>query len=230
MRVVLPPRTLEALRRLIRERGRLDPLLVEPPAQVRHQPDVVLHRRRPVAALGQPQPKARRVGRQNAFHPRDRQSPHTLKARQPAAIMKTTPRLDAARCADFHPEVGITTRSAQIASCRRRHEAIFSTTRVRKAVRTASTGATGGPRRGVLRTRLNRPRIGPRPSIDTTLLLIYRGLLAIAPDRANRSPDMTPRTEAAPTVLTPDVLVVWTGCERGMRVVPQSSPPTALPR
>ena len=36
--------------------------------------------------------------------------------------------------------------------------------------------------------------------------------------------------EAAPAVLTPVVLVVWAGCERGMRVVSRSSPPTALPR
>jgi hypothetical protein len=58
MRVALPPRTLEVLRGLIRQRGRLHALLVEPPAQVRHQPHLVLHRRRPVAALRQPQPKS----------------------------------------------------------------------------------------------------------------------------------------------------------------------------
>src|SRR5215207_6644821 len=112
MRVALPPRTLKALRHLIRERGRLDPLLVEPPAQVRHQPHLVLHRRRAVAALRQPRPKARRMRRQNAFHPRDRQPPHMLNARPRTAIMKTTPRPKPARSADFHPDVGITTRSA----------------------------------------------------------------------------------------------------------------------
>ena len=36
--------------------------------------------------------------------------------------------------------------------------------------------------------------------------------------------------EAAPAVLTPVVLVVWADCERGMRLVSQSSLPTALPR
>jgi hypothetical protein len=35
--------------------------------------------------------------------------------------------------------------------------------------------------------------------------------------------------EAAPAVLTPVVLVVWADCERGMWVVSQSSPHTALP-
>jgi hypothetical protein len=36
--------------------------------------------------------------------------------------------------------------------------------------------------------------------------------------------------EAALAVLTPVVLVVWGDCERGMRVVSQSSPRTALPK
>jgi hypothetical protein len=65
-------------RRLSGERGGRQSLLVQPPAQVPHQPRLVLHRRRPVAPLSQPHTKARRVGRQLPFNPRDQPSPHTV--------------------------------------------------------------------------------------------------------------------------------------------------------